>query len=170
MRQQLFTQRSFVGKALFAALEHLHGALGTLGHRLAVGRNQFKVDRLDVVLRVQAVRVTNDVRIFKAAHDMHNRFALADMGEELVAQSLAVARALDQTRNIDELDDRRGRLFRMIHLGKFIEPLVRHGHNARVRLDGAERIIRRFRARLCNRVKQSGFADVRQTDNAQFHL
>ena len=25
---------SFVGKALFAALEHLHGALGTLGHRL----------------------------------------------------------------------------------------------------------------------------------------
>ena len=166
MRQQLFAQRGLIGKALFAALEHLCRALGALGDRLAVGGDQFEVDRLDVVLRVQAVRVANDIRILKAANNVHNRLALADVGEELVAQALTVARALDQTGDIDKLDDGRGRLLRVIHGGKLIQPLIRHGDNAGVRLDGAERVIRRFRARLGDRVKQSGFADVRQTDNA----
>ena len=68
MRQQLFAQRGLIGKALFAALEHLRRALGALGDRLAVGGDQFEVDRLDVVLRVQAVRVA-DVKAIAAGEN-----------------------------------------------------------------------------------------------------
>ncbi len=166
MRQQLFAQRGFVRITLFAALEHLDGALGALGDRFAVGGNQLEVDGFDVMLRVQAVRMADDIRIFKAADDMHDGFALADVRKELVAQTFAVARALDQTRDIDKLDDRRGGFLRVIHVGKLVQPLIRHGNDAGVRLDGAERIVGGFRACLRDCVKQSGLADIRQSDNA----
>ena len=48
-----------------------------------------------------------DVRVLEAAHDLHDGVHLADVGEELVAQSLALARALDQAGDVDELDGRR---------------------------------------------------------------
>ena len=46
---------------------------------------------------------------------------------------------------------------------------VRHGHNADVRVDGAERIVCAFRARLRNCVEQGRLADVWQSDDTKFH-
>ena len=43
---------------------------------------------------------------------------------------------------------------------------LRHGDHARVRLDGAEGIVRGLRARLGDRVEQGGLAHVGQTDDA----
>ena len=168
--KQLLAQLRLVREFLLAALEHFCGPLGALGDGLAVGGNQLEVDRLDVVLRVQAVRVADDVRVLKAAHDVHNRLAFANVGEELVAQPLAVARALDQARDVDELDDGGRLLLRAVHRRKLVQPLVRHGDDARVGLNRAERIVGRFRARLGDRVEQGGFAHVGQTDDAEFHL
>ena len=169
MLKQLAAQLGLLGKLLFAGLDHLGCALGALGDGVAVGGDQFEVDRLDVVLRIQAVRVADDVRVLKAAHHVHDGLALADMGEELVAQALAVARTLDQACDIDKLDDRRGLLLGVVHGGQLVKALVRHGDHAGVRLDGAERVVRRFRTGLGDRVEQGGLADVGQTDDAEFH-
>ena len=49
------------------------------------------------------------------------------------------------------------------------KPRVRHGDLADVRLDGAERIVRRLRRRgLRQRIEQRRLADVRQADDAAF--
>ena len=50
------------------------------------------------------------------AHNVYDSVALADIRQELVAQSLALARALDQTRYIDEFDGGGGVLVGIVHL------------------------------------------------------
>ena len=97
---------------------------------------------------------------------MDDRVHLADMGQELVAQALALARAAHQTRDIHELHDRRGGLFRVVQVGQRLEPLIRHGDHADVGVDRAEGIVRALRARLRDRVEQGGLADVRKPHNA----
>ncbi|MPM93904.1 hypothetical protein SDC9_141046 [bioreactor metagenome] len=112
----------------------------------------------------------DDVFVLKAAHDVHHRVHLANVREEFVAQSLATARAAHETRDVDELN-RRGRvLFGVIHCGQHVQPLVRHGNHADVRLNGAERVVRRLRARLRNRVKERALANVRQANHSKFHI
>ena len=45
-----------------------------------------------------------DVRILEAAHHLDDGVDLADVGEELVAEPLALARALHQAGDVHELD------------------------------------------------------------------
>ena len=108
----------------------------------------------------------DDVVVVKAAHHVYDRVAFADVRQELVAQALALGRALHQSRDINELDDSGGVLVRVIHLGELVQPLIRHRYHADVRLDGAEGIVRALRARVRDRVKESGLADIRQPDNS----
>ena len=58
-------------------------------------------------------------------------------------------------------------LSRMRKLRQHFEPRVGHGHDAEVRIDRAEGIIRRLRlAGAGDGVEESRFADVRQTDDS----
>ena len=111
-----------------------------------------------------------DVFVLKAAHNVHNGVHLADVGQELIAQSLALGRAAHQTGDIDKLDDGRGDLFGIIHLGQHIQPLVRNRHHAGIGLYRAKRIVGRLRSCLGNGIEQRAFADIRQSHNAQFHI
>ena len=72
-----------------------------------VGERQLGVDRLDVRDRVHVARDVDDVVVDEAAHDVRDRVGLADVGEELVAEALALRRARDQAGDVDELDHRR---------------------------------------------------------------
>ena len=45
-----------------------------------------------------------DVTAFEAAQDVDDGVHLADVGEELVAEALALGRAADEAGNVDELD------------------------------------------------------------------
>ena len=54
------------------------------------------------------------IRIIKAADDMDDGIRIADVREEFIAQTLALARALDQPRDIDKFDDRRRKLLRLV--------------------------------------------------------
>ena len=110
-----------------------------------------------------------DVFVLKAAHDMDDGVHLADIGQKLVAQALALRRALDQARDIDEFDGRRRVFLRVVHLGEPVEAFVGHGDDADVGFDGAEGVIGRFRARVRDRVEQGALADVRQTHDPHFH-
>ena len=56
-----------------------------------VGEHELGLDRLDVAQRVDAAVHVHDVRVLEAAHHLEDRVRLADVGEELVAEALALA-------------------------------------------------------------------------------
>ena len=88
-------------------LQHLARAVGALGHRLEILEAQLHRHRVDVGDRVDPVLDVNDVRVVEAARDLHDRVGLADVGEKLVAEPLALVRAAHEARDVDEVD--RGR-------------------------------------------------------------
>ena len=133
-----------------------------------------RLDRLAVMSKTKTIvhgidpaRDMGDVVILEAAQHMHDGVAFADVGEELVAEALALRRAAHDARDVDEGDARRDDLRRARDGCERVEPRIGHGDVAHVRLDGAERIIRRLRRRrLGERVEEGRLADVRQPDNA----
>ena len=126
-----------------AALDHLH-----------VGHDEFEVDDIDVALRVGAALNVDDVLVVKTAHDVDYRVGGTDVAEELVAEPLALGRALDKARDVNEFDDGGGVLLGLVQLCEEVQPLVRHGHHADVRLDRAEREVCRRRARVRDGVEE----------------
>ena len=50
----------------------------------------------------------DDIVILKAADDMDDGVALSDICKKLVAETLALRSSLDETRDVNELDRRRG--------------------------------------------------------------
>ena len=107
-----------------------------------------------------------DVVVLEAAQHVDNGIDLADVAEELVAEPFALARAFHQPGNVDELELRRHDLGRLGDSGDLVEARIGHLHAADVRLDRAERIVRRLRGlRLGQGVEQRRLADVRQADD-----
>src|SRR5262249_29553103 len=73
----------------------------------------------------------------------------------------------DQSRDIHEFNRGRHHFFRMAQLREHVEPRIRYRDHADIRIDGAERIVRRLRlARAGDGVEQSGFTYVGKTDDA----
>ena len=160
------------GKDLRLVLELLIAALGGLLrlvdaalHHFDVRHDELEVDDVDIALRVCPALDVDDVLVIEAADDVDNRVGRADVREEFVAEALALRRALDETRNVNKLDDGGGLLLGLIELGEPVEPLVRHGDHADVRVDGAEGIIRGLGARVGDGIKERGLADVGQPDD-----
>jgi hypothetical protein len=78
------------------------------------------------------------------------------------------ARALDETGDVHELDDRGNGLLGLDDLGKAGEPGVGDLDHADVRLDGTERIVGRLGFGGGQRIEQRRLADVRQADDTKF--
>ena len=105
----------------------------------------------------------NDVLVVKAADHVDDGVGLPDVGQELVAQALALAGALHQSGDVHEFDDRRGLLIRLIHLRQLVQPLIWHRYHAHVGVDGAERIVGALGAGVGDGVEQGRFAHIGQT-------
>ena len=105
----------------------------------------------------------DDIGILKAADYVYNSVHLADVGQELIAQALALGRALYQTCDIHKLNDRRGYLGGMVHICQQSQTGVRYGYHTHVGVDGAERIVGGFSACLGQGIEQGTLADIRQT-------
>lgn len=101
-----------------------------------------------------------DVAVLKAANHMDDGVGGADVAEELVAQPLTLGGALNKTGDVHEFDHGGGGFLGLMELGKPIQPLVRHGHDAHIGVDGAERIVIRRDARVGDRIEQSGLAHI----------
>ena len=146
---------SSAGKAAFQAVE--------------IGQHQFGLDRLDIGDRRDLAVDMGDVVVDEAAHDMGDRVAFADRGEELVAESFALGSPAHEAGDIDEGEAGRNDLLRAGDRGERLQPRVGYGDIADVRLDRAEGIIGRLRRRgLRQGIEEGRFADVRQTDDAAF--
>ena len=110
-----------------------------------------------------------DVAILETAQDIGHGVDLADIGQELVAQPFPLRGAADQARDIDEIHARRDDFLGACDLRQFHQARFGHGDLAHVRLDRAERIIRRLRRRrLGERVEEGRLADIGQADDAAF--
>jgi hypothetical protein len=103
-----------------------------------------------------------------AGHEGH-RVGVADIGQELVAQPLALGGAAHQARHIHEIDARGNDLLGAGDLGQRLQARLGHGHVAHIGLDGAERIIGRLGLRrLGQGVEQGGLAHIGQADDRDF--
>ena len=107
----------------------------------------------------------NDIVILKAANHVHDCRNLPDMTQELVSQSFSFGRTFHQACNVAEFDGGVNGLLRIINIVQHLQSLIRNRHHAHVRLDGAERIVRRFRTGLRNRIEQRTFTHVWETHN-----
>jgi hypothetical protein len=134
-----------------------------------VGQHQFHLDDLEIAERVDAALDVDDVAVLEAAGHEGHGVAVADVGQELVAQALALAGAAHQAGDVDEGDPGRDDLLGAGDLGQGVQARLGHGHFAGVRLDGAERIVGGLgRRRLGQGVEQGGLADIGQADDGDF--
>ena len=124
------------------------------------------MDRLDVACGDDLAVDVDDVAVLERAHDLADRVGLADVGEELVAQPLPLARTAHDAGDVDEGDRRRQDLLGPEDLRQHAEPLVGQRHDADVRVDRRERVVRREHGVLGQRVEQRRLADVGETDDS----
>lgn len=93
------------GLGVLAALGELGQLLETLLDRIEVGKKELRLNGRDVAQRIDGAVHVGDVLVLEAAHHLDDGGALADVGQELVAQSLTLARALDEAGDVDEIDE-----------------------------------------------------------------
>ena len=110
--------------------------------RLEVGQRELDLDDAQVLERIARA---HDVVVLERAQHEHDRVDLADVGQELVAETLTLARALDEAADVDDLHRGVHDVLRLRHRGELIEPGVGHLGDADVRVLGGERV-RRGRA------------------------
>ena len=123
-----------LGQIFFIALGGLDRLVDAALEDVQVGEDQLQVDDLDVAFGADAALDVDNLAVLKAAHHMDDGVHLADVGEEFVAQALALGSALDQAGDVHKLDDRRGDLVRIVHLGQLVQAVVRDGDGADVGL------------------------------------
>ena len=145
-RQRVTRSTTFL-RVLVAALGFLLQRRRALLEAFEIGEHQLGLDRLDIVERRDLARDMGDVVILETAHDMGDGVAFADIGEELVAEPFAFRGAAHEAGDIDEGEPRRDDFLGTGDASQTLEARVGHRHIADIRLDGAERIIRRLRRR-----------------------
>ena len=103
-------------EALIAALDGPSAPLSsTAVDHFQVRHDELQVDDINIPQRIRAGPLDmGHIRIIKAADDMDDGIRIADVRQEFIPQALALARALDQPRNIDKFDDRRRKLLRLV--------------------------------------------------------
>jgi hypothetical protein len=108
----------------------------------------------------------HDVVVLEHADDLADGVGLADVGEELVPQSLTLRGPAHEPGDVDERHGGRHRLLGREHLGEHPQPRVREVHHTDVRVDGREGVVRREDRILGQRVEERRLADVGQPDDA----
>ena len=134
--------------------------------RFEVFQLEFRVDDLLVAHRIDRSVDVGDVAVFEAAQHVDDGVGFTDVGQKLVAEAFAFRGPFDQTGDVHDLDGGRYDPFRIVDLDQFVESLVGDGDHAHVRLDGAERKVRRLGLSVREAVEKRGFAYVRQAHDA----
>ena len=129
---------------------------------------QLEVDDLLVPYRIHAAVHMSDVGIVKAAEYMQDGIGLADIGQKLIAQPLAFARALDQTGYVHNLNCCRNHPFGMYQRLQHLKSGIRHSSRADIGFDGTEREIGRLSLSGADTVEEGGFPYVGKSDYSAF--
>ena len=123
--------------------------------RRQIGEHQFGIDYFNVTNRVNSSADVMNIGILKATDDLYNRVYLANMTEELIAETFAHARAFDETSDINELNRGRHNFLGMRDLSKSRQARIWHGDDADVWINRAKWIILGGRlVGACNRIEK----------------
>ena len=106
------------------------------------------VDNLLVAHGIDRTIDVYDIIIVEAAEDMDNRVRLADIRQELVAQTFALACPFHETGDINDFDRRRDDAFGMYQFGEAVQPFVGDGDDTHVRFDSTKRKVCGLRFRI----------------------
>ena len=118
---------------------------------LEVGQRQLDLEDPQALERIVG---TGYVGVDERPEEEHDGVDLADVGQELVAETFARAGAFDQTADVDELHARRHDLAGVGHGRQQVEPLVGDLGDADVGVGGGEGVGRGERATAGERVVQ----------------
>ena len=141
--------------------------LQTLLHGLQVGECELDLDHAQVLERVVGAR---HVVVLERTQDEDDRVDLADVREELVAETLALARTLDKATDVHDLHARVHRLLGLRHHRQCLQPGIRNLGHADVRLLRGEGIGGRKGTGIGEGVVEGGLARVGQADETEaFH-
>ena len=166
---QQLEPRKLCDRRAVAAAGRSHDAFDAALGLLEVGEDQLGLDRLDVGERIDAALRVDHVVVGVGANDVEDRVGLADVREELVAETLARGGAGDEAGDVVEVDGVVDELTRAERLGDPLEALVDDGYDSDVRLDRRERVVGGLSARLRERVEKRGLAGVRHPDDPDLH-
>ena len=134
---------------------------------LEVGERQFEFDDAEVFERIGRAR---DVVVDERPEHEHDGVDLADVGEELVAETLALAGTLDEPADVDDLDRGVDDVLRLRHRGEPIEPVVGDLGDADVRILRGERVRGGERTTAGECVVERTLARVGEADQTEtFH-
>ena len=106
-----------------------------------------------------------NIAILKATHHLGHCVHLTDMGQELIAQALALGGTLYKTCNIHKAHGSRHNFAGLEHIAQNIQAFIGNINNTHIGLDSAKGIIGSLSASLSNRIKQGALAHVRQAHN-----
>src|SRR5262245_46522247 len=134
--------------------------------RLEVGQDQLGVDGLDVVARRHLSGDMGDVVVAEHPGDLADRVRLADVRQELVAKTLALAGPSYDAGDVDELHGRRHRTRRLEHLRQHVETRIGYADDADVGLDRRERVVGREDLVAGQGVEQRRLARVGEADDS----
>ncbi len=143
------------------------GLMEALLDGLQVGEGQLDLDHAEVL---EWIGGPGDVVVDERSEHEDDRVDLADVGEELVAETFALAGALDQAADVDHFHGGVDRLLRLRHHREAVEPIVGHLRHPDVRVLRGERVRRSERATAGQCVVQRALARVGETDESEtFH-
>ena len=94
------------------------------------------------------------VVVIETPDNMCNGISLADVAQELVAETLALGSAGNESSDVDELNDGGQRLLGVDEFRKNPETAIWNECHSAVRVDRRERIVLRCDLSACQRVEQ----------------
>ena len=153
----------------FLGVVHL-GQLGILliplVHGVVVGKGKLDVYGLDVACGIDPVVHMDDVGVLETSYNVSDDSHLPDVGQELVAQTLALGGSCHQARDVHEFGYGGDDLCRRNELDYPVKPGIRHVHPSDVGLDCAEWIVGSLRRCACKGGEDGGLSDVRKSHDA----
>jgi len=138
----------------------------TLVDGVEVGEEELGVDDVDVVEGVDSAGDVDDLGVGEAPDDVEDGVGGADVAEELIAEAFTLGGAFDEAGDVDELHGGGDEGLGLDEGGDFLETLIGHGDDARVGVDGAERVVGGLRLGRGECVEDGGFSYVRQADDS----
>jgi hypothetical protein len=109
-----------------------------------------------------------DVAVVEAAQHVNDGVALADVAQELVAESFTFAGALHQSGNVDDVAHGRYDTPRVNQLGELRQSFVGYGHLPHLGVDCTEREVCRLCLCAAQAVEKSGFSYVGKAHDTSF--
>ena len=107
----------------------------------------------------------DDVGIFEVTNNLADSVGVANVCQELVAQTLALVCTLDQASDVHKLNGCRHDTARIDNLGQLLEPCVGYVNDAHVRVDGSKRVVCGQATLAGQRGEQRGFTNVWQAND-----